>query len=83
VATCSEAVLSVVSVLGDVVTGHVQRGLVAYANLRPRERPLSIAMMYFRDILEKAPDAFPPREIIRFAAERLSELEVGTVTSVA
>ncbi len=39
--------------------------------------------MYSRDIFEKARDAFPPREMIRFAAERLVELEVGDVTSVA
>jgi hypothetical protein len=40
-------------------------------------------MMYFRDILQRPAPAFPPREMNRFAAERLVELEVGAVTSVA
>jgi hypothetical protein len=40
-------------------------------------------MMYFRDILQRPAPAFPPREMNRFAAERLVELEVGAVTGAA
>ena len=44
----------------------VGQGSVAYAPPGPRGPPITTDMMHFRNLVEKAPDADLPREMIRF-----------------
>jgi len=48
--------------------------------LNLKEPPMTEEMMKLRSLLEKAPSADVPRDMIAFVAERMMEIEAGALT---